>query len=154
MNVTHTPVLPLVVAVDGPAGSGKSSVSKEVARRLGFAFLDTGAAYRALAWHAEASGVDTDDAASVVSCLQSFAYRIGTESAVDRLLLAGQPAEARAIAKWNPPRMPIGGGDVIGRGVPEGPEVARTLRRIEDAWEAAGFPTGDAFKRLVDDTLG
>ena len=85
---------------------------------------------------------------------RALAYRIGTESAVDRLLLAGQPAEARAIAKWNPPRMPIGGGDVIGRGVPEGPEVARTLRRIEDAWEAAGFPTGDAFKRLVDEALG
>ena len=74
-------VFPLVVAVDGPAGSGKSSVSKEVARRLGYGFLDTGAAYRALAWHAEASGVDTDDAASVVSCLPSFAYRIGTDPA-------------------------------------------------------------------------
>jgi CMP/dCMP kinase len=74
-------VFPLVVAVDGPAGSGKSSVSKEVARRLGFGFLDTGAAYRALAWHVEASGVDTDDAASVVSCLPSFAYRTGTDPA-------------------------------------------------------------------------
>ncbi len=41
---------PLIVAVDGPAGSGKSSVSKEVARRLGFGYLDTGAAYRALTW--------------------------------------------------------------------------------------------------------
>ncbi len=74
-------VFPLVVAVDGPAGSGKSSVSKEVARRLGFGFLDTGAAYRALAWHVEASGIETDDAASVVSCLPSFAYRIGTDPA-------------------------------------------------------------------------
>lgn len=74
-----TPVYPLVVAVDGPAGSGKSSVSKEVARRLGYGFLDTGAAYRALAWHAEACGVDTDDAASVISCLSSFACRIGTD---------------------------------------------------------------------------
>ena len=72
---------PIVVAVDGPAGSGKSSVSKEVARRLGFGFLDTGAAYRALAWHVEASGIDTDDAASVLSCLPSFAYRIGTDPA-------------------------------------------------------------------------
>ncbi|MFB9310184.1 cytidylate kinase [Agromyces hippuratus] len=77
MNVSL--VIPFVVAVDGPAGSGKSSVSKEVARRLDFGFLDTGAAYRALAWHAEASGVDTDDAASVVSCLDSFDYRIGTD---------------------------------------------------------------------------
>lgn len=41
-----------IIAMDGPAGSGKSSVSKEVARRLGFGYLDTGAAYRALAWAA------------------------------------------------------------------------------------------------------
>ncbi len=40
-----------VIAIDGPAGSGKSSVSKEVARRLGFGYLDTGAGYRALALH-------------------------------------------------------------------------------------------------------
>ncbi|MCD2441852.1 (d)CMP kinase [Agromyces sp. SYSU K20354] len=70
---------PVVVAVDGPAGSGKSSVSKAVAQRLGYGFLDTGAAYRALAWHAEASGVETDDDASVVACLASFGYRIGTD---------------------------------------------------------------------------
>jgi CMP/dCMP kinase len=81
MTVPHPPIVPVVVAVDGPAGSGKSSVSKEVASRLGFGFLDTGAAYRALAWHAEASGVDTEDAASVASCLPSFAYRIGTDPA-------------------------------------------------------------------------
>ncbi len=74
-----SPVIPLVVAVDGPAGSGKSSVSKEVARRLGFGFLDTGAAYRALAWHATTSGVDTEDADAVVRCLGSFDYRIGTD---------------------------------------------------------------------------
>ncbi|MBM7504534.1 (d)CMP kinase [Agromyces aurantiacus] len=76
---THPLEYPFVVAVDGPAGSGKSSVSKEVARRLGWAFLDTGAAYRALAWHATASHVDTDDAASVAAALDSFAYRIDTD---------------------------------------------------------------------------
>ena len=74
-----SPVIPFVIAVDGPAGSGKSSVSKEVARRLGYGFLDTGAAYRALAWHAEASGVETDDEASVIASLASFDYRIGTD---------------------------------------------------------------------------
>lgn len=41
---------PIIVAIDGPAGSGKSSVSKQVARELKFGYLDTGAAYRALAW--------------------------------------------------------------------------------------------------------
>jgi len=71
--------IPVVVAVDGPAGSGKSSVSKAVAKRLSYGFLDTGAAYRALAWHVEASAVDTDDADSVVSCLPSFDYRTGTD---------------------------------------------------------------------------
>ncbi len=40
----------IIVAIDGPAGSGKSSVAKELAREFGFAYLDTGAAYRALAW--------------------------------------------------------------------------------------------------------
>ena len=76
---THPIEYPFVVALDGPAGSGKSSISKEVARRLGWGFLDTGAAYRALAWHAIASHVDTDDAASVVAALDSFDYRIGTD---------------------------------------------------------------------------
>lgn len=46
-----------VVAIDGPAGSGKSSVSKALARKLNFAYLDTGAAYRALAW-ATLNGLD------------------------------------------------------------------------------------------------
>ena len=85
---------------------------------------------------------------------KALAYRIGVEGAVDRLLLCGRAADARAIAKWSPPRMPIGGGDVIARGIMEGPDVARTLRRIEDAWEAAGFPTGAAFERLVEEALG
>ena len=47
-----------IVAVDGPAGSGKSSVSKQVARELGFGYLDTGAAYRALAWQVLANGAE------------------------------------------------------------------------------------------------
>ena len=51
----------MIVTVDGPAGAGKSSVSKEVAKRLGFAFLDTGALYRAVALAAEWDGPDPDD---------------------------------------------------------------------------------------------
>jgi poly(A) polymerase len=80
---------------------------------------------------------------------RALAYRIGVEGALDRLLLASQPDEAAAIASWTPPRLPIGGGNLIERGVPQGPEVARMLRRIEDEWERAGFPEGDAFERLV-----
>jgi len=51
----------MLVAIDGPAGSGKSSVSREAASQLGFGILDTGAAYRALAWAALEAGVHLDD---------------------------------------------------------------------------------------------
>jgi CMP/dCMP kinase len=63
-----------VVAIDGPAGSGKSSVSKAAARALGFAFLDTGAAYRALTWEGLERGLDLADSAAVVAMLDDFHY--------------------------------------------------------------------------------
>ena len=80
---------------------------------------------------------------------QVHAYRLGTESAVDRLLLADRPAEAAAIAHWPIPLLPVSGGALIPRGVPRGPAVARTLKAIEQAWLEAGFPTGPAFETLV-----
>ena len=64
-----------IIAVDGPAGSGKSSVSKQVARELGYGYLDTGAAYRALAWavgHGFVVGLEDNPA----SALESFEYSI------------------------------------------------------------------------------
>lgn len=70
---------PVVVAIDGPAGSGKSSVSKAVARRLGYGYLDTGAAYRALAWHVLDHDADTSDAAAVVDATGDFAFSISTD---------------------------------------------------------------------------
>jgi poly(A) polymerase len=85
---------------------------------------------------------------------RALAYRIGSESAVDRLLLTGNPVDAAAISGWNPPRLPISGGQLIARGIPEGPDVARTLHRIEEAWVAAGFPTGEEFARIVAKALG
>ena len=51
----------VVIALDGPSGSGKSTVSKKVAERLGLSYLDTGAMYRAAAWHCERRGIDLDD---------------------------------------------------------------------------------------------
>jgi poly(A) polymerase len=84
---------------------------------------------------------------------QALAYRAGTDCAVDRLLLAGRPDDACAIADWAPPRLPIGGGALIARGLAEGPVVARTLRRIEDRWVDAEFPTGEAFEAIVSDEL-
>ena len=64
----------VIVAVDGPAGSGKSSVSRAAAASLGFAFLDTGAAYRALAWAVLEQGGDAEDASVVERALEGFAF--------------------------------------------------------------------------------
>lgn len=69
----------MVVAIDGPAGSGKSSVSREAARRLGFGILDTGAAYRALTWAALRNNVDPEDTAAVSHLLHTFEYRARTD---------------------------------------------------------------------------
>ena len=99
-------VIPFVVAVDGPAGSGKSSVSKEVARRLGYGFLDTGAAYRALAWHAEASGVDTDDGGAFDCCQHVQLALQSSRLATDKVFgpdyqpsrKAGRPTSQELIA--------------------------------------------------------
>jgi len=74
MAVTRT-----VVAIDGPAGSGKSSVSRAAARALGFDYQDTGAAYRAFTWHALNTGVDLEDADAVTAALSSFDYEIGVD---------------------------------------------------------------------------
>ncbi len=78
-----------VVAVDGPAGSGKSSVSRAAARELGFAYQDTGAAYRAFAWHCLESGVDFEDADAVAAAFDGFDYAIGTDPAAVTVRVGG-----------------------------------------------------------------
>jgi poly(A) polymerase len=92
-------------------------------------------------------------AGEIGSSTQALAYRVGIECAVDRLLLSGRAREAADIARWHAPRLPISGGALIKRGLPEGPVVARTLRTIEDRWVEAGFPSGAAFERIVADAL-
>lgn len=71
----------LLVAIDGPAGSGKSSVSRAVAANLGFGILDTGAAYRALAWKALENDVDLDDSVALEELLDSWSFSISLRGA-------------------------------------------------------------------------
>jgi cytidylate kinase len=61
----------MIIAIDGPAGSGKSTVAKSVATRLGFRYLDTGAMYRAVAFRALQTGVDTADGDAVAQIVAS-----------------------------------------------------------------------------------
>ena len=80
---------------------------------------------------------------------EALAYWIGAESAQDRLLLADRPQDAAALKDWPIPRLPISGGQLIKRGIAQGPLVAKTLQAIERDWVAAGFPTGADFDALT-----
>jgi cytidylate kinase len=75
-----------VITIDGPAGAGKSTVAREVARRLGFRLVDTGALYRALAWAVARAGVATTDAGA----LRALLARTTVELVGDRVLVNGQ----------------------------------------------------------------
>ncbi|QPZ37095.1 (d)CMP kinase [Paramicrobacterium chengjingii] len=69
----------IFVAIDGPAGSGKSSISKQAARRLRYNYLDTGAAYRALAWWVLERGMSPADSDAIVEALPDWDYDIGVD---------------------------------------------------------------------------
>ncbi|GAB3757769.1 hypothetical protein GCM10027591_07000 [Zhihengliuella somnathii] len=79
----------LVVAIDGPSGSGKSSVAKEAARRLGAAYLDTGAMYRAVTWHCLDAGTDLNDAAAVAAAVRAADLDISTDPETERVVIHG-----------------------------------------------------------------
>ncbi len=70
---------PLVVAIDGPSGSGKSSTSRGVASRLGLAYLDTGAMYRAMTWALLQAGVDLEDPQAIADAAESVEIISGTD---------------------------------------------------------------------------
>jgi CMP/dCMP kinase len=69
----------LVIAVDGPAGSGKSTAARGVARALGLRYLDTGSTYRALTWWLLSHGVDVSQPEAVASCLGGPLIEVGTD---------------------------------------------------------------------------
>lgn len=62
-----------VVAIDGPAASGKSSVARELAQRLGFVYVNSGAFYRAITWHILEKGIRTEDIDRITEALESAA---------------------------------------------------------------------------------
>ena len=66
----------ITIAIDGPAGSGKSTVSKALATRLGIGYLDTGAMYRALTWFCLDEGIDLEDTAAVAAAADRMPLRL------------------------------------------------------------------------------
>jgi prephenate dehydrogenase len=79
----------LVVAIDGPSGSGKSTVAREVARRLGLAYLDTGAMYRALTWWCLHRGIDLADEKAVSGAARTLPLELGLDPDQARVVVDG-----------------------------------------------------------------
>jgi CMP/dCMP kinase len=78
-----------VIAIDGPAASGKSSVACELARRLGFAYINSGAMYRAVTWYALEQDVDLKNATAVTNLIQSASIVCEVVENQSRLTIAG-----------------------------------------------------------------
>ena len=105
----------MIVAIDGPAGSGKSTIARGLAERLGFRYLDTGAMYRALTWLALEDGVDLDDGPA----LEALAVANPVAFEGDRVLVRGKDLTAAIRA----PRI-----DRVVSTVARHPEVRRIMR--------------------------
>jgi cytidylate kinase len=120
----------MIVAIDGPAGSGKSTVASTLAVRLGFRYLDTGAMYRALTWIARRDGADLADGAGLAALALAHPVSFGKagqvemdgedvtaairDAEIDRLVpsVAGHP-EVREVMRGRQRALAVGGDSVI-----------------------------------------
>jgi CMP/dCMP kinase len=111
-----------VVAIDGPAGAGKSTLAQAVAEHLGLERLDTGAMYRAVAWRALSDGVDLDDTGAIAELARGLTIVVG-----DRVTVDGQDVtdEIRTAAV-----------DRAVSAVAANPEVRTTLVAAQRRWVA------------------
>jgi cytidylate kinase len=83
-----------IITIDGPAGAGKSTVSRQLAANLGFLYLDTGAMYRAVALQAERMGVNVDNGKRVRAMCQALELRFETVAGDNRLYLGREDISA------------------------------------------------------------
>jgi CMP/dCMP kinase len=110
-----------VIAIDGPAGSGKSTVARALAKRLGLDYLDTGAMYRAVAFAALRRGIDPDDAEPVARLVRNLELSVGDSEVMvdgmDATIEIRGPEVTRAVSA-----------------VAANPEVRRELCRRQREW--------------------
>jgi cytidylate kinase len=111
-----------VIAIDGPAGSGKSTVARALATRLGLRYLDTGAMYRSVAFAAMRRGIDIEEADSVGKVARDLDLRMGddgtiTVDGVDATIEIRGPEVTRAVSI-----------------VAANPEVRKQMRQRQREW--------------------
>lgn len=83
------------IAIDGPAGAGKSTIAKAAAKKLAFVYIDTGAMYRAMALYFSENGIDLSDRESVAAACQAIRIDIAYEDGRQQILLQGENVTAR-----------------------------------------------------------
>ncbi|MFL1380763.1 (d)CMP kinase [Nocardiopsis protaetiae] len=126
----------IVIAIDGPSGSGKSSTSKGVAKARGLRYLDTGAMYRALTWWMLDNGVDVHDPAAVAAAVERPVIAMGTDPAAPTVSVDGRDVAVEIRTKE------VTGNVSAVSAVPQARELlVRTQREIIDAArrESAGI---------------
>ena len=84
----------MIVAIDGPSGSGKSSIAHAIADRYGLTFLDTGAMYRSVAAECLRQGIDPEDAAAVSEIARDITIEFGTSEAGQTVIANGRDVTA------------------------------------------------------------
>ncbi len=76
-----------LITIDGPAGAGKSTTARALALRLGYAYLDTGALYRAIAWAVRRAGIDCADVKAMEALLSSMDFHVSLDEGVTRTFI-------------------------------------------------------------------
>ena len=79
-----------LITIDGPAGAGKSTTARALASRLGYAYLDTGALYRAVAWVVRRAGIDCADVEAMEALLSSMDFHVSLDEGVTRTFIGNE----------------------------------------------------------------
>jgi len=126
-------VTALIVAMDGPSGTGKSTVSKRLAEHLGAAYLDTGAMYRLATLHALRRGTDLTDPDAIAAATADLPWSIGTDPTVEDIRLDGQDVR----------------GEIRGAEVTAAVSAVSAVPQVREMLVAAQRQIGRAAERIV-----